>query len=145
MNVVFLAKAWTKRQQAGSNHWTPDEAAQLVRLYNAKRRQGNAASFAYGATDLDDPQFYVLSTDNARSCNACISRLSRDGRSWYVIENGQGGIETEGNCLRTLIAQITAGWRPPMAILAFFAQDLLNDGIDAVGIVAAAGCIVGIV
>ena len=96
MNVVFLDRARSGKRPVTSNAWTPAETEELTRLYRAKRDLGGAAGFAYGETDHRDPQFYVLSSTDAEPCTACVSRLIRDGRRWYVIEDGRGNVQIEG-------------------------------------------------
>jgi hypothetical protein len=148
MNVVFLARGRARWRPAIATHWTRDETAELTRLYRSKRDRGDAVGFAYGTTDFDDPQFYVLGADHARPCGACVSRLTRDGRSWYVVEDGQGGIEKEGGCLRTLVGQITrrslAGWRTLATVFAYSAQAFLGNGFDPQDIASAAECLIAI-
>ena len=90
MNVVILDIARRKERAATLNAWSPAEMGELARLYHAKREHGGAAGFAYGETDDRNPQFYVLSSSDAEPCTACVSRLIRDSRRWYVIEDGQG-------------------------------------------------------
>ena len=105
MSVVFLADARAKRRSPPSNRWAFNEVAELARLYRAKYERGGADGFAHGTTDFGDPQFYVLSDDSDQSCKAYVSRLTKNGRSLYVVEDGKGRIEREGDCLRTLVAQ----------------------------------------
>jgi hypothetical protein len=108
MNVVFLDAARRKERAARLSAWSPAEMGELTRLYHAKREHGSAAGFAYGETDHRDPPFYVLNSTDAESRTACVSRLIRDSRCWYVIEDGQGNVQVEGGCLRTLVG-VSAG------------------------------------
>ena len=110
MNVVFLDRARSRKRSVTSNAWTPAETEELARLYRAKRDLGGAAGCAYGETDHRDPQFYVLSSTDAEPCTACVSRLIRDGRRWYVIEDGRGNVQTEGGCLRLLVGHLCGYW-----------------------------------
>jgi hypothetical protein len=105
MNVVDLA-TYRARGRLRPTAWEAAEAAELIRLYHAKRDAGDAVGFAYGETDLYDPQFYVLGGSDARPCTACVSRLDQNGHLWYVIEDGQGDVQFEGACLRTLVARL---------------------------------------
>jgi hypothetical protein len=74
----------------------------------------------------------VLSSTDAEPCNACVSRLIRDNRRWYVIEDGQGNVQIEGNCLRTLVARLCGYWssmRHTLATaLALVGQQYASDG-----------------
>jgi hypothetical protein len=133
MNLVSLAEF--RRPAERQDRWNQHEAAELNRLYQAHRERRWADGFAYGKTDFDDPQFYILGTGGAEVCATCVSRLTRDGRSWYVIEDGQGQIHSEGDCLRALIARMVGrslgAWRALGAILALFLQQFLADGAVA--------------
>jgi hypothetical protein len=132
MNVVYLDCARTRKRPAKSNAWSPAETEQLTRLYRAKRDLGGAAGFAYGETDHRDPQFYVLSSTDAEPCTACVSRLIRDGRRWYVIEDGQGNIQLEDSCLRALVGRLCGYWSSVRhtlaAALGLFGQHFACDG-----------------
>ena len=145
MNVLFLAEARAKQRSPRSNQWTSNEIAELTRLYRAKSERDGAVCFAVGTTDFDDPQFYVLTDGGDQSCSVCVSRLTRDGRSWYVIEDGNGRIEDEGGCLRTLVARISkqplTGWRALVPVLAYCAQQFFGAGFDPQDVASAAECL----
>ena len=132
MNVVFLDRARSRKRLVKSNAWTPAETEELARLYRAKRDLGGAAGFAYGETDHRDPQFYILSSTDAEPCTASVSRLIRDGRRWYVIEDGQGNVQTEGGCLRVLVGRLCGYWssirHTLAAALAFVGEQFACDG-----------------
>jgi hypothetical protein len=148
MNVVSLAKAREGRRSAVSGCWTPDEAAQLTRLYSLQRGQSGAIGFAHGVTDYDDPQFFLISGDQTQTCTACVSRLTKDGQPWYVLEDGRGHIVREGGCLQTLVGQIATrsltGWRTLTTLLAYSAQAFLGEGLDPQGVVSAAECLLAV-
>jgi hypothetical protein len=131
MNVVFLDFARTRKRSARSNSWTPDETEQLTRLFHTTRDHVGAAGFAYGKTDHHDPQFYIVNSSDAQPCTACVSRLNRDGHRWYVIEDGQGLIQKEGSCLRTLVENICGSWHSARDTLAaaftFIGQQWVTD------------------
>ena len=149
MSVVLLAEFRAKKFLWRSSRWTVSEVVDLTRLYRAKCELDGATGFAHGTTDCGDPQFYVMSDDSDRSCSLCISRLMRSGRSWYVIEDGKGRIKKEGECLRTLVAQITkrtlARGRTLAAILTLYAQQILGDGSDPFDIASAAECLIAVI
>jgi len=146
MNVVFLDYARTRGRPARSDAWwTSAETEELARLYRAKRDHGGAARFAYGETDHHDPQFYVLSDTDTEPCTACVSRLVRDSRLWYVIEDGQGNIQLEGRCLRTLVARLCGYWSSMRhtlaAALALVGEQFVCDGPIPTSLTAIADCL----
>jgi hypothetical protein len=140
MNVVILDIARRKERAATLNAWSPAEMGELTRLYHAKREHGGAAGFAYGETDLRDPQFYVLSSSDAEPCTACVSRLIRHSCRWYVIEDGQGNIQLEGGCLRTLVGRLCGYWslmrHTLAAALTLIGQQYASDGAFSGSLVA---------
>ena len=145
MNVVFLDRARSRKRLVRSNAWTPAETEELARLYRAKRDLGGAAGFAYGETDHRDPQFYVLSSADAEPCTACVSRLIRDGRRWYVIEDGRGNVQIEGGCLRLLVGRLCGYWSSMRhtlaAALAVIGEQFACDGPLPTSLAAIADCL----
>ena len=145
MNVVSLDWARTRKCPVKSNAWSPAETEELARLYRAKRDLGGSAGFAYGETDDRDPQFYVLSSADAQSCKAFISRLIRDSRPWYVIEDGQGNVQIEGSCLRTLVARLCGYWSSMRhtlaAALALVGEQFVCDGPIPTSLAAITDCL----
>lgn len=145
MNVVFLDYARTGRRPAKSNAWTPAETEELTRLFRAKRDLGGAEGFAYGETDHRDPQFYVLSSTDAEPCTVCVSRLIRDGRRWYVIEDGRGNVQTEGGCLRVLVGRLCGYWSSMRntlaAALALLGEQFVCDGPLPTSLAAITDCL----
>ena len=128
-----------------TNAWTPAETEELARLYRAKRDLGGAAGFAYGETDHRDPQFYVLGSTDAEPCTACVSRLIRDGRRWYVIEDGQGNVQTEGGCLHMLVGRLCGYWSSMRhtlaAVLALVGEQFASDGPLPTSLAGIADCL----
>jgi hypothetical protein len=145
MNVVFLDATRRKERAATLKAWSPAEMGELTRLYHAKREHGDAAGFAYGETDQRDPQFYVLGGDDAQPCMACVSRLIRNGRWWYVIEDGEGVVQTEGDSLRQLVNRICGLWHSARntlaAALALIGQQCASDGSLSDNLVAIVNCL----
>ena len=103
MTVVDLAAARQQRRSALPRDWQPEEIAELMRLYAELKGGPKELGYEYGETEQCEPQFYILSAGPAERCLSCVSRLSTDGRPWYVIEDGSGGLLTEGDCLDILI------------------------------------------
>jgi hypothetical protein len=138
--VVFLHAARGKERAARLNAWSPAEMGELTRLYHAKREHGDVAGFAYGETDQRDPQFFILDSTDAESCTASVSRLIRDSRRWYVIEDGQGNVQVEGGCLRTLVGRLCGYWslmrHTLAAALTLIGQQYASDGAFSGSLVA---------
>jgi hypothetical protein len=86
--------------------WQPGEFAELVRLFRAMRERDHAESYEFGLTERGDPQFYVLGGDAERRCVCAVSRLCQQTQSWYVIENGNGRVLSDGCCLRDMINDV---------------------------------------
>ena len=145
MNVVFLDRARSRKRLVKSNAWTSAETEELARLYRAKRDLGGAAGFAYGETDHRDPQFYILSSTDAEPCTACVSRLIRDDRRWYVIEDGRGNVQIEGGCLRVLVGRLCGYWSSMRhtlaAAFALVGEQFACDGPLPTGLGAIADCL----
>jgi hypothetical protein len=105
VTVVHLAAVRKQRQSALSHFWQPEEIAELMRLYASLKRGGKGADYEYGETERHEPQFYVLNADLAQPCLSCVSRISKDSRPWYVVEDGSGGLLAEGDCLGVIVNQ----------------------------------------
>lgn len=85
--------------------WTPQELQTLISVYDAHGARGDASSWAVGATELEDPQFYILG--GAATHLDCILTISRVGRI-YVLENGTGHVLYETPSLEVLGAHAKA-------------------------------------
>jgi hypothetical protein len=120
VTVVQLEAA---RRQLRPSCWRRDEKTELMRLYAAVMRQCGAADFEFGVTDRCEPQFYILDDNPSAACLTCISRLSKDSKPWYVIEDGSGGLLSEGPGLRSLVERASQwrGWGGSL-LLALAAQ-----------------------
>jgi hypothetical protein len=86
--------------------WQPGEFAELVRLFMAMRERDSAESYEFGLTERGDPQFYVLGKDAEQPCLCAVSRLCQRAQSWYVVENGNGRLLSDGCCLRDMINDV---------------------------------------
>ena len=69
-------------------------------MYESHAARGDASAWDIGATELEDPQFYVLGPAREFDCVVAISRIGRI----YVLENGIGKVLDEGSSLETLAA-----------------------------------------
>jgi hypothetical protein len=103
MTVVDLAAGREQRRSALPSFWQPEEITELMRLYADLKRGRKGIGYEYGETKWREPQFYVLGADPAQLCLSCVSCISRNGRPWYVIEDGFGGLFAEGDCLGVLV------------------------------------------
>jgi hypothetical protein len=121
MTVIPFEAARHRLRPAPPRRWRPDETTELLRLYATLNARGEAADYEYGETERHEPQFYALGADPAQDCLACVSRLSQDGRPWYVIEDGSGGLLAEGSGLGTLVTEVSRCWRACVARLLLIA------------------------
>jgi hypothetical protein len=71
-----------QRSFPASGAWSADELQQLIALFRAD----GETSFATGATEHGDPQFYLLGPAPEHDCVLCVSRLAQT----YVLEDGEG-------------------------------------------------------
>jgi hypothetical protein len=86
---------------------TPWHAAELETMKEALAPDlgpGEAGGWEVGATELGDPQFYLLGPPPDEECILCISRLGR----LYVLEDGAGQVLFEHNSLVVLAEQAKA-------------------------------------
>src|SRR5215212_3851550 len=94
MNVV----PFTPKMARSLRSWSPHELETLVSIYEAHRARGEASGWDVGATDYDDPQFYILGPGPDLDCIVAISRVG----CIYVLENGTGQLLDESPSLETL-------------------------------------------
>jgi hypothetical protein len=80
--------------------WTACELERLVHVYEAHAAKGEASGWDVGATELDDPQFYVLGPGPDCDCLIAISRVGRI----YVLETGTGRVLAESPSLEAVAA-----------------------------------------
>ena len=99
-----------------SGAWSPDELQQLIALFRA-----DGTSYAVGATERGEPQFYLLGPAPEHDCVLCVSRLAPG----YVLQDGAGRLIGETPSLdrfaveaaraamrsgRSFIARATLAW-----------------------------------
>lgn len=87
---------------AESAEWRPQELRELIRLQAA-----GAGGWEVGATEANDPQFYLLGPAPAHDCLVCVSRLGRI----YVAEDGAGRLLGEDERLSALVDRAEAALR----------------------------------
>jgi hypothetical protein len=73
----------------------------VVAVYEAHAARGEASGWDVGATDYDNPQFYILGPGPDLDCIVAISRVGRI----YVLENGTGRLLDESASLETLASR----------------------------------------
>jgi hypothetical protein len=110
MTVVRFEAARRRLRATLPTCWQPSEMAELIRLYEILHARGGASGFECGETERCEPQFYVLSADLG-PCIACVSCIAKDGRPWYLLENGSGGLLGEGHDLGTLVGNVSQRWQ----------------------------------
>ena len=81
-----------------SGDWSPDELRQLIALFRA---DAAGTSYAVGATERGEPQFYLLGPAPDYDCMLCVSRLAHG----YVLEDGAGRVLGEAPALHHFAEQ----------------------------------------
>jgi hypothetical protein len=109
--MTVIAFAQKKAQASGA--WRASELDQLVGSFAAELAGAEAASWAAGATETGDPQFYLLGPPPDEECILCVSRLGRT----YVLEDGAGRILFEHVSFELLADQAKAFLRGKRAAL----------------------------
>jgi hypothetical protein len=91
--VELLAARRNKLRRRAPGGWQPGEIAELMKLYAVLNDCDVTIGYEFGNTESREPQFYVLAAD--QNCISCVSRISKDSRPWYVVEDGLGGLLAE--------------------------------------------------
>jgi hypothetical protein len=110
MNVVPFTPAPARSLRS----WTAHELEALLSVYESHAAHGGASSWDVGATEFDDPQFYVLGPAPDLDCIIAISRVGRV----YVLEDGTGQVLDEGTSLQTLAGRAKAARGGPISLFA---------------------------
>jgi len=100
MTVIMFAS----RVPRASTPWQAAELAKIKETLAPHLGSGEAGGWEVGATELGDPQFYLLGPPPDEECILCISRLGRV----YVLEDGAGQLLFEHNSLLVLAEQARA-------------------------------------
>ena len=111
MNIIpFIPAA------SSSRSWNAHELEMLVSVYQAHASRGDATAWDVGATELDDPQFFVVGPAPESACIVAISRVGRI----YVLEDGSGHVLQEGASLEPVAARAKAplGESRPLRLIA---------------------------
>ena len=135
MTVVHFGSARDKMRWKLRQCWQSEETAELMRLYAVLNGRSVVTSYEYGETERREPQFYLISADPAEDCIRCVSRILKDGRPWYVIEDGLGGLLAEGCSLSILVSHASRCWRSLRShlvpVVSFLGELLTRDGFAA--------------
>ena len=99
--VPFTPRVATTSSAQPSGPWSAQELATLVSIYEAHAAAGDASGWDVGATEVGDPQFYILGLAPDLDCAMTISRVGR----LYVRENGAGQVLDEDPSLTALAAR----------------------------------------
>jgi hypothetical protein len=81
--------------------WSAHELETLVSVYAAHAARGDASAWDLGATEFDDPQFFILGPAPDFDCIVAIARVG----GTYVLESGTGQLLDESSSLETLAAR----------------------------------------
>jgi hypothetical protein len=81
-----------------SRCWTQDELRTLVSVFETHAHRGDASAWDVGATELHEPQFYVVGP--APRCE-CVLTISRVGRT-YVLDDGAGHLLQESCSIESI-------------------------------------------
>jgi hypothetical protein len=90
----------TRCQRAGGN-WPPAELKEIVDRLSPHLDGAASGGWHVGATEMGEPQLYLLGPPPHDECILCISRLGR----LYVLEDGAGQVLFEHNSLFVLAEQ----------------------------------------
>jgi hypothetical protein len=101
MTVVMFPHA------ARHGSWQPIEFQQFVSMSSDVIAMGEASTWYVGATERNDPQFFLIGPPPEHDCILAISRLGR----LYVIEDGAGQVLFESNNPTLLAEQAVAALR----------------------------------
>ncbi len=94
--MSILAFAPPQMQQDGL--WQSCELEKMQTTFAAELASGEASGWDVGATEVGDPQFYLLGAPRTEDCILSISRLGR----LYILEDGAGRVVFEHASLECL-------------------------------------------
>jgi hypothetical protein len=87
--------------------WRAGELEAMVEALAPALIGRDSGGYGIGATEVGDPQFYLLGPPPHDECILCISRLGRT----YVLEDGAGQVLYEHNSLVVLAEQAKSALR----------------------------------
>jgi hypothetical protein len=96
-----------RETEPGGEGWHSSELQQVMQTCAASIAAGEASGWEIGATELGDPQVYLVGPQPDYDCILCISRIGRR----YLIEDGNGNLVFEHDNPMLLAEQATAALR----------------------------------
>ena len=93
--------AFAPRAGHAGGGWRAGDLDRFVESFAGEFHRGDASGWDTGATELGDPQFYLLGPPPDHDCILCVSRLGR----LYVLEDGAGHLMFENADFELLIRQ----------------------------------------
>jgi len=102
--IMFAPKVPCPKVPRDGTLWHAAELARIKETLAPHLGRGEAGGWEVDATELGDPQFYLLGPPPEEDCILCISRLG----SLYVLEDGNGKVLFEHNSLVVLAEQARA-------------------------------------
>ena len=127
--------AFSQKEAHTSGIWRASELDQMVGSFAGELATGEAGSWGVGATEMGDPQFYLLGPPPDEECILCVSRLGRV----YVLEDGAGRILFEHANFEFLAEQAKsflkdkkAGLLAQVAVLWEAMRQVLEEKIEPV-------------
>lgn len=96
MNIV----AFADRRLQSDGTWQSCELKKLQTTFAADFASGTASGWDVAATEVGDPQFYLLGPSPGEPCILSISRIGR----LYILEDGAGRVLFEDVSLESLTA-----------------------------------------
>jgi hypothetical protein len=97
MNVI----AFAPRQLLQDGTWRSCELDKMQATFAAEIANGDASSWHVAATEVGDPQFYLIGPPPEETCILTISRLDR----LYILEDGAGHVLFESVNLKRVTSQ----------------------------------------
>jgi hypothetical protein len=114
--------AFAPRDDHASAGWRTCELDRLAETFAGEIARGDASGWDTGATEVGDPQFYLLGPPPEHDCILCVSRLGK----LYVLEDGAGHMVFENADFALLARQAKAWFKDGKARL--LAQIVLTWG-----------------
>lgn len=103
--------AFAPRQVQQDGNWQSCELDKMRTTFATELASGEASGWHVAATEVGDPQFYLLGSLPEENCILSISRLGR----LYILEDGAGRVLSENASLESLTRQAKAFLRETKA------------------------------
>jgi len=96
--------AFAPREVHADGAWRACELDRFVRAFAVELERGDASGWDTGATEIGDPQFYLIGPPPEHDCILCVSRLGK----LYVLEDGAGHLVFENADFELIARQAKA-------------------------------------